>query len=61
MEKLFFCRHIDSCGKSNNCLKDIGKHVSNIISMEQDEKIIGAMPVYNFDEDKERFTKLSEL
>jgi topoisomerase-4 subunit A len=32
--------------------KDIGKHVSNIISMEQDEKIIGAMPVYNFDEDR---------
>ena len=27
MEKLFFCRHIDSCGKPNNCLKDIGKHV----------------------------------
>jgi len=32
--------------------KDIGKHVSNIVSMEADEKIIGAMPVYNFDEDR---------
>ena len=32
--------------------KDIGKHVSNIISMSQDEKIIGSMPVYNFEEDR---------
>jgi len=32
--------------------KDIGKHVSNIISMMPDEKIVGAMPVYNFDEDR---------
>ena len=32
--------------------KDIGKHVSNIVSMSADEKIIGAMPVYNFDEDR---------
>ena len=32
--------------------KDIGKHVSNIVSMSQDEKVIGAMPVYNFLEDR---------
>lgn len=32
--------------------KDIGKHVSNIVLMSADEKIIGAMPVYNFDEDR---------
>ena len=32
--------------------KDIGKHVSNIISMSSDEKIIGSMPVYNFDDDR---------
>jgi len=32
--------------------KDIGKHVSNIITMSSDEKIIGAMPVYNFDEER---------
>ena len=32
--------------------KDLGKHVSNVITMSQDEKVIGAMPVYNFDEDK---------
>ena len=33
--------------------KDIGKHVSNIISMSDDEKIVGAMPVYDFE--KEQF------
>ena len=32
--------------------KDMGKHVSNIISMSSGEKIVGAMPVYNFDEDR---------
>ena len=32
--------------------KDLGKHVSNIVSMSSDEKIIGSMPVYNFDEDR---------
>jgi len=32
--------------------KDMGKHVSNIVTMSSDEKIIGAMPVYNFDEDR---------
>ena len=32
--------------------KDIGKHVSNIVSMSSDEKIIGSMPVYNFDDDR---------
>lgn len=32
--------------------KDIGKHVSNIVTMTTDEKIIEAMPVYNFEEDR---------
>jgi len=32
--------------------KDMGKHVSNIISMSIDEKIIDSMPVYNFDDDR---------
>ncbi|MBQ9853794.1 MAG: DNA topoisomerase IV subunit A [Bacilli bacterium] len=31
--------------------KDIGKHVSNIITMIPDEKIVGAMPVYDFNEE----------
>ena len=32
--------------------KDLGKHVSNIITMASDEKIIGSMPVYDFEADK---------
>ena len=32
--------------------KDMGKHVSNIITMSSEEKIIGAMPVYDFNEDR---------
>ena len=32
--------------------KDMGKHVSNIVFMESDEKVIGAMPVYDFDEER---------
>ena len=32
--------------------KDFGKHLSNIIGMQESEKIIGAMPVYDFDEDR---------
>ena len=32
--------------------KDMGKHVSNIVSMSADSHVIGAMPVYNFDEDR---------
>ena len=32
--------------------KDMGKHVSNIVTMSSDEKIIGAMPVYDFNEDR---------
>ena len=32
--------------------KDMGKHVSNIVTMAADEKIIGSMPVYDFDEDR---------
>ncbi len=32
--------------------KDMGKHVSNIITMMADEKVIGSMPVYDFGEDR---------
>ena len=32
--------------------KDFGKHLSNIIGMQESEKIIGVMPVYDFDEDR---------
>jgi topoisomerase-4 subunit A len=32
--------------------KDLGKHVSNIVSMSADSHVIGAMPVYNFDDDR---------
>ena len=32
--------------------KDMGKHVSNIITMSSEEMIIGAMPVYDFNADK---------
>ena len=32
--------------------KDMGKHVSNIVTMEADEKVIGSMPVYDFNEDR---------
>ena len=32
--------------------KDMGKHVSNIVTMAAGEIIVGAMPVYNFDDDK---------
>lgn len=32
--------------------KDIGKHISNIITMNSDETIIGAMPVYDFNLEK---------
>ena len=32
--------------------KDMGKHVSNIVTMAADEKIIGSMPVYDFDDDR---------
>ena len=40
--------------------KDIGKHVSNIVTMISGEKIIGSMPVYDFDKEKyvTIFTKL---
>jgi len=31
--------------------KEIGKHISNIISLSSDENIIASIPVYNFDED----------
>ena len=31
--------------------KDLGKHVSNIIKLEQDEEIISAIPVTSFDQD----------
>ena len=32
--------------------KDMGKHVSNIVTMSPGELVIGSMPVYNFDDDK---------
>lgn len=32
--------------------KELGKHISNIIPLAQNENIIGSMPVYNFDDDK---------
>ena len=32
--------------------KNMGKHVSNIVTMQSDEKIIGSMPVYNFCDDR---------
>ena len=32
--------------------KELGKHVSNIVTMSSGEKIVGSMPVYNFDEDR---------
>ncbi len=40
--------------------KDMGKHVSNIVTMSSEEMIIGAMPVYDFNADKyiTIFTKL---
>jgi len=31
--------------------KELGKHVSNIVATEEDEHIINAMPVYNFEDD----------
>ena len=32
--------------------KDLGKHVSNIVTMSQDERVVSSMPVYNFDDDR---------
>ena len=32
--------------------KDLGKHVSNIIPISENENIIYSLPVYNFEEDK---------
>jgi len=32
--------------------KDLGKHISNIIKISADEKIVASIPVYNFDDDK---------
>jgi topoisomerase IV subunit A len=31
-------------------IKDIGKHISNLIKIKDDENIIGSMPVYNFND-----------
>jgi topoisomerase IV subunit A len=31
-------------------VKDIGKHISNLIKIKDDENIIGSMPVYNFND-----------
>ena len=32
--------------------KELGKHVSNIVTMSSGERIVGAMPVYDFSEDR---------
>ena len=32
--------------------KDLGKHVSNVITVSSDENIVGSIPVYNFETDK---------
>jgi len=32
--------------------KELGKHISNIINISSDENIIGCVPVYNFEDDK---------
>lgn len=31
--------------------KDLGKHISNIIKLDQDEQIVSVVPVKSFDED----------
>lgn len=31
--------------------KELGKHISNIVPLDSEEKIIGSMPVYDFDDD----------
>jgi topoisomerase-4 subunit A len=43
--------------------KELGKHISNIISIKAEESIIGSVPVYDFDEDKyiTAFTKLGMI
>lgn len=33
--------------------KDLGKHISNLIKLEEKEEIIGSLPVYSFDNNKE--------
>ena len=35
-----------------NKWKELGKHISNIISLSPEEKVINSIPVYNFDEDR---------
>ena len=32
--------------------KDMGKHISNLITLEEDEYVVSSIPVYNFEEDK---------
>jgi topoisomerase-4 subunit A len=32
--------------------KDLGKHISNIISVDSEDNVIASMPVYDFDEDR---------
>lgn len=32
--------------------KELGKHISNIISLSPEEKVINSIPVYNFDEER---------
>jgi topoisomerase-4 subunit A len=43
--------------------KDLGKHISNIISISSNENIIGSIPVYNFDDEAyiTIFTKLGMI
>ncbi|MFA5408514.1 MAG: DNA topoisomerase (ATP-hydrolyzing) subunit A, partial [Bacilli bacterium] len=43
--------------------KELGKHISNIISITADESIIGSMPIYNFEEEAyvTLFTKLGMI
>ena len=35
-----------------NKWKELGKHISNIISLSPEEKVINSIPVYNFDEER---------
>lgn len=39
--------------------KDLGKHISNIIGLSDDEKLVSSIPVYNFD-DKKYITSFSK-
>lgn len=32
--------------------KDLGKHISNVVTIDSEDKVIGAMPVYDFEEER---------